>query len=159
MSLKAQIQTPNSKDNPSDVKLEDIPLPPEALWKELDNSDQVAPKQPTAAPPVETTDDRIVLQFLAGDTSKTVPLAYPFLFEGSEVREITVRRLSLGDVQTLLRKYAGKSYTLIDIYAEMSGLPAPVLRALIDEDGTAVTEAAYDFLPLRLRQAFDHSES
>ena len=159
MSLKAQIQTPNSKDDRSDLKVEEIPLPPEALWAELDNSDQAKVADTPSPKPAAPADDRIVLEFLAGDISKVVPLSYPFRFEGKEVREITVRRLSLGDVQALLRKHTGQSWTLVDIYAEMTGFPAPVLRGMMDEDGTAVTDAAYDFLPQRLLQAFDLSEN
>lgn len=84
--------------------------------------------------------------------ARDVPLQYPFVLDGRRISVITVRRLLTAQVAVLCQ--GGKAPDPFDCYAVMTGLPAPVLRGLDGDDGQAVAEAAYDFLPLLLRAAF-----
>lgn len=84
-----------------------------------------------------------------------VPLSYPFVWDGQKVTGIPVRRLLTSEVAALCA--GGKTPEPFDCYAVMTGLPAAVLRGLDGDDGAAVAEAAFDFLPRLLRDAFSGS--
>lgn len=84
-----------------------------------------------------------------------VPLAYPFSWEGRKVTGIPVRRLLTSEVAALC--VGGKTPDVFDAYAVMTGFPAAVLRGLDSDDGSAVAEAAFDFLPRLLRDAYSGS--
>lgn len=158
--LTAQVSVPQSKSDPSAVKVEEIPLPPVEMWAELDN----------AAPPPVASASRAVeepsrneeqpapfeeLEFIGDAHKKIVPLAHPFRRAGVDVRSIEVRRLRIGEIDAILRDIGDRSVSLFDIYSRMCGQPVAVLRGLVDEDGDAVTAAAFDFLPRALRPAGD----
>lgn len=83
--------------------------------------------------------------------SKSIELDYPFQFEGRRIDTIVVRRLSMGAVNRLVADERHRD--LHEVYAEMTGLPAAVLRGLDGDDGIRVAEVAYDFLPRLLREA------
>lgn len=157
----AVVMEPQSKDDRTDVKAIEIPLPPPEMWKDLDNS---APKVVNAAPPTVPTpakaDAEIAeLEFLGEVHRKEIPLQHPFRLNGSEVHTITVRRLRIGDVDRFIQRAQGGSFSTFDIYASMTGLPSGVLRGLIDVDGDAVTEACFDFLPPSLKPGPEPSAS
>ncbi|WP_024277982.1 phage tail assembly protein [Xanthobacter sp. 126] len=113
------------------------------------NGGPAAPVTPAASPqplpPVATA-----LDFVQRP-SRTVPLDYPFVLDGCLIDQITVRRLLTAQVAALCE--GGKAPDPFDCYAVMTGLPTPVLRGLDGDDGQAVAEAAFDFLPRLLRDA------
>lgn len=154
MSLKALVKTAGLPDEEPEV--EEIPLPPRELWAELDNSGQATVEKvaPVAAPAVQQADqpkaEVAKLDFSAG-RSEVIGLDYPFTWEGREITEVTVRRLTVGEVNTLLDRVATEKIRTMDIFAIMCGLPAAVLRGLDDDDGRRVMEVANRFLPRVLR--------
>jgi hypothetical protein len=96
------------------------------------------------AAPVEAPPLVAVLDFVA-DRAKHIPLDFPFRFEGRLIEAIDVKRLPMAAVNNLVS--SDRYLDLYEIYAEMTGLPASVLRGLDGDDGTRVTEIAFDFLP------------
>jgi len=140
-----------------EVAGETIPLPPEELWRELDNSGEGAaagaeapPKAPEKAPEVATLD------FVGDRPEVTVPLRYPFRLDGRPVEAVTVRELQTWEVGAIARSIPpAEAGDLFHFYAAMTGLPAPVLRALPGTDGERVTGAAWAFLPRMIRGADD----
>lgn len=156
--LKATIKTPISQDDPSKFKAEEIPLPPAELWADLSNSPADLPAaEPPAAPappppaPVREAEE---LEFEGDSHRKVVTLKYPFKWDGEFVREVTVCRLRMVDVERFIAEMGTRTVTSFEIYAFMTKLPAKVLRGMIDEDGDAVTDTAFDFLPRAIREAF-----
>lgn len=115
----------------------DVPLPPEGA----DGEAVSIPKPPLVA----------ALDFLdPAALSKTVPLDFPFRWEGREVREIVVRRLAVAEIGAVVAKI-GDTPDLFAFYAAMTGFPPEVLRGLRDE---AVIEACTPFLPQLARALF-----
>ncbi len=159
--LKAKGSEPQSKDNPDDVKFVEIDLPPPEMWNELDNSGAKAPPVKAeekgvtegAAEPIEQLD------FVGDAHLKRVTLAHPFRWKGEVVGQIVVKRLRIGEVDLLIKRARTGSFSTFEVYAEMTGFPASVLRGLVDEDGDAVTDACYHFLPPSLLPAPAFSES
>lgn len=148
-TLTATVTVPMAKDDPSRVAFEEIPLPPRDMW-----GDATAPESaptPASDPAPVLPAQAEVLAFIGGSHMRTVPLKHAFCWGDRLVDAVTVRRLTLGELEALLGRNANVS--LIEVYALMAGLPVGVLRGLIDEDGDAVTDAAYDFLPRSLRTA------
>lgn len=158
-TLKAKVETPNAMDDPTDVRFEEIPLPPPEMWNELDNSGQAADAPtPAAAPsaqapafaprPVEQ------LEFRSEAFRKTITLAFAFDHPLlGAVEAITARRLTVAEVGEILDSRPADAPDLFDIYERMTDVPAPVLRGLIDIDGERVTGACWDFLPRLFRPA------
>lgn len=121
----------------------EIPLPPPEMWPDLDNSG-VEPKEPKKAPPVMA-----VLEFI-GEKKPfvSIPLTYPFRWDGRDVTTIVVRRLTvqqIGDFWESLPE--DRSFDRFEVYGLMCGLPGAVIRSLPDPDGQKVTGAGFDFLP------------
>lgn len=138
---------------------DEIPLPPEEMFAELDNSGAAIESTsagPTAAP-VQAGPTVAVLEFVGEKKPFVeVPLTYPFKWDGVVVETIVVRRLTvqaMGDFWDGLP--TDGRYDRMDVYAAMCGLPAPVIRALPEPDGTRVTEACFDFLPRDFRGGSD----
>lgn len=140
----------------------EIPMPPQELWAELDNSAQSAgsakpltgastgastgaPAAPAAALPAREVEK---LAF-SRSTATTVPLEFAFDHpELGHIASIIVRRLTVAQVGDILdRRSRTSAPDLYDIYAEMTQLPAPVLRGLEAGDGGRVVEVCWDFLP------------
>ena len=154
----AQVAVPQSKSDPNAIKVEEIPLPPRELWAELDNTVPAPSATPVSDKqdvPEEQPAPFEELDFIGDGHKRIVPLAHPFRRAGGEVRSIEVRRLRIGEIDTILRNMGDRPLSLFDIYAQMCGQPIAVLRGLVDEDGDAVTAAAFDFLPRALRPAGD----
>lgn len=155
--LTASVKTPMSKNDPTSVKVEEIPLPPPELWNELDNSGDgmaPAPEPEPAKSEAPAPAPVAVLEFEGDSHKRVVPLKHPFRHNGQRIAEVTVRRMTIGEVDHFIRQSRDQSFTTFDVYAFQTGLPAEVLRGLIDEDGDAVTDAAFDFLPRAIREAF-----
>lgn len=148
--LRAPIETPMSKNDPNDVKLENIPLPPQSMWAELDNSAATTAAPALAERPAPEVQPQSASYF-GKMRERSIPLHYPLTIGDREITSITIRRLTLGEAQDLLEKSRGRTLMMMEIYAEMTGLSEVELRSLDDEDGTIVIEAAYDFLPPRFK--------
>lgn len=145
----ARVLTPQSKSDPSDVKVEEIPMPPVEMWGTLDNSGDKPASVPEKAPAAV----REIAQLdFAVPTATMCALDFPFSHPDlGYVKEIKVQRLTVGAVGTILDERAADAPDMFDIYERMTGIPAPVLRGLIDVDGERVTGACFDFLPRLLR--------
>ncbi|MCF4125053.1 phage tail assembly protein [Methylobacterium sp. SyP6R] len=126
-------------------------LPPEGAPGEAP-----APAAPAPVAPPASRPEAAVLDFLDPAAIRTdIPLDYPFRHEGREVRSITVRRLTTAEVGAVIEAIPeGANYDLYDFVAAMSGLPAPVLRGLIDDDGAEVLAKARPFLPRAVAAIF-----
>ncbi len=123
---------------------EPLPLPP--IDPPGGAAAQAAPAEP-ARKPLEVA----VLRFLDPGAMQTeIPLAFPFEWDGREVRSITVRRLATAEVGAVMDAIpVGEEYDVHTFIAAMSGLPAPVLRALIEDDAEEVIAKARPLLPGR----------
>lgn len=141
-----------------EVPVETIPLPPQALWAELDNAEggpapagSQAPKPAAAGPAPEVATLRFV-----GERRpfERIVLDYPFELDGARIEAVNVRQLRTLEMGGIVRDMQGSgTLDLYEVYSAMTGLPAPVLRALPAIDGEKVTGAAYDFLPQLLKMA------
>ncbi len=147
--LTARVAVPASKTDSTAVQFEEIPLPPRELWEDSETAAAVEPKP--VAPAEEPAAEADVLDFVSSTHELAVPLKHAFRLNGKVVDTIVVKRLTLGQVDTFVRRAAASSFSTFDIYAVMTGMPASVLRGLVDEDGDAVVDAAYDFLPRALK--------
>lgn len=130
-----------------DVDLDDIQLPPKELIDELDN------QSPSAVEP-EAELEVATLDFFGDELPTwTRTLTYPFRWEGVAFKEIVVRQLTTAQVGAIFTRARAVNHMpdLFDVYAEMTGLPAKVLRALPSIDGDPITEKCWDFLPPSLR--------
>jgi len=157
-TLTAEVRVPISKEIGGPAKVEEIPLPPPELWSELENSADKEPPQPETQPAApEPKWEMATLDFVDAPV-KMVPIDFSFRFAGEVVSAIPVRRLTTGEVDQFLRTH-GAGFSTFEVFALMTGLPVPVLRGLVAEDGDKVAEAALDFLPRSIRQAFDFPES
>ena len=137
---------PLSGPDPLQVPVEEIPLPPEHLVDELDNT----PAVEALAPAREVA----TLSFVGDGPAKEFPLRFPFLWNGETVSSVTVRCLSTAEMGEAMRAIGAEAdFDLFDIYARMTGLAAPVLRALPSLDGEPITAACFDFLPPSFRPA------
>ena len=146
--------TPRAADP---VKLSDIPLPPDAVMAQV-----LAEEDGETHQPVDRSADKrdakaaaeiAELDFDQPDAfTVVVPITHTFRWDGKRVESIPLQRLSTGAVGALLdRLDGGERLMLTDIYAEMSGLPAAVLRGLKDVDGEEVSRKARPFFAPRLR--------
>ena len=133
------------------VGISEIPLPPAHLVDELDNSKPAVVEEDDA-------DEPVTLDFVGDDLpERRIPQKYPFRWKGELYETITVRQLTVAQVGRIEQQWAasGTAPQFYDIYAEMTGLPAKVLRALPAPNGQPVVAAAFDFLPLSWRGAAD----
>lgn len=147
--LVAKVAVPQSKADRTDVKYEEIPLPPVEMWNELDNSKVKV--EPAAAVLSETRQIER-LAFRHGETKREIALQFPFDHAvHGPIDTITIRRLTVGEVGDVISNRPLNPPDLFDIYGAMCGLPAETLRGLIDVDGEKVTEICFDFLPRLFR--------
>lgn len=113
-------------------------------------------RSPAAQPleaPLPAPKPMTALEFLdPGRRIKTVPLKHPFRWNGTDVSSISVRRLATAEVASWRERVTANQADSYDLYATMTGLPAPVLRGLDSDDGEDVLAAAFDFLPRWLQQ-------
>lgn len=140
------------------MKLEDDDLPPLDSGAEQEKFpvppaevvDQML-RQEAATAPARPTTEPAKLNFVGGKAwTKTVPLDFPFEYEGRVVSEITVHRLTTAEMGDVVDRL-GTAFTRWDLIAAMAGLPVEVLRGLEAGDGDAVMEAGIDFLPKALK--------
>ena len=137
------------KVEPETVEIADIPLPPEEQWDELDNGATEAIGEQASKLALRAPVPPAKLEFEGSAHERIIPLKHPFKHPetGEMVRQITVRRLLTAEVEEAIEAVLTEGYSNFVLYARMTGLTVPILRGLMDEDGDAVTDAAYDFLP------------
>lgn len=140
---------PKKPDPAPEIDVADIPLPPEEQWVELDNGAETPGSEPAAKSPPRPPVPPAKLEFEGSAHERVIPLKHPFKHPetGKMVREIIVRRLLTAEVEEAIETVLAEGYSNFVLYAKMTGLTVPILRGLMDEDGDAVTDAAYDFLP------------
>ncbi|PZP18452.1 MAG: hypothetical protein DI607_04975 [Sphingomonas hengshuiensis] len=106
-----------------------------------------------AAEPVPMKREVATLDFVNPEALiKRVKIAHPFRLDGQIVDCINLRRLNTEEVSQAV--LASQLPDPFELYAQMAGLPAPVLRGLPDIDGLEVAEVASGFLPPLLRTAY-----
>lgn len=151
VAISAKVLVPQSKTDPSDVKIEEIPLPPVEMWAELDNakSQTNTNSRPEPQSPKPAAGRKVEkLTFLSRDVERTIPLEFPFEHDQlGLVASITVRRLTVGELGGIIDARDPDAPDNFDIYAVMTGVPAPVLRGLMADDGEEVSQVCFDFLP------------
>lgn len=146
----AAIRTPATKDPNGDFSIEEIPLPPSEMWADLDNSEkQTGGAGPAAHSVVSPKAARIIEKLDFGGADRRIvnllfPFTHPLL---GRVTEITVRRLSVGEVGDLIDNIPKGQPDNFWLYAHQTGVPEAILRGLVDVDGEAVTDVCFDFLP------------
>ncbi|MCX5512293.1 hypothetical protein C3941_09500 [Kaistia algarum] len=130
------------------------PIAGEPTLKPVPRSDRDAAAAGGPAGPIVPAAHVAVLDFLDPERlAVDIPLDHPFRLGGSEIRSVHVRRPLTAEVgEWNTRVQAGTADTY-DLYAIMTGLPAPVLRGMVADDGALVNKAAFDFLPRWLRTA------
>lgn len=150
--LTATVAVPISTTDPSAVKYEEIPLPPREMWEDGQAAAPAeAPVQPSSADTLQHGRTIEKLDFI-GPTVTSVPLAFPFRHPAlGLVEEIRVRRLTVGEVGTIMDRRSTDAPDLFDIYEVMTGVSASVLRGLEANDGDAMAGVCFDFLPRFLR--------
>ncbi len=154
--MKAKIETPVDRTDPSKVKIEEIPLPPKEMWGDLNNSGtEVAADEARKAEQVmaqKVTPRPIAKLNFRKDMFASIVLNFPFDHPDlGGVELVEVRRLTVGEVGDILDGRRKDAPDMFDIYEAMTGLPADVLRGLEAQDGERVTGACFDFLPPLLR--------
>ncbi|WP_020179776.1 phage tail assembly protein [Methylopila sp. M107] len=125
--------------------IEEFPLPEGvALDAMLEDGADAKPSRP--APKPEVAD----LAFTGKRVrSRTVDLAFPFEIDGRIVDSVTIRRLNgfeIAELAGVVIKADG-GFDRYEVFAAMTGLPAPVLRGLDQDDGVDVLAVCQDFLP------------
>lgn len=153
MALKAQVQVPGIEDE--DPTVEEIELPPVETWpKEVTTAAPAAGSEPVAAQvPSRPAAEAAKLEFVGGEMVKVIDLEFPFKLDGVVISAVTIRRLTVAEVSEVVDRRSDEDALGYQLFSAMTGLPVPVLRGLIDDDGTAVTEACFHFLPRRFRPA------
>ncbi|GLK74689.1 phage tail assembly protein [Ancylobacter dichloromethanicus] len=89
----------------------------------------------------------------ASAREKTLPLHFPFDFDGVRHESVRIRRLTTQEVGDVMGG-GSRNLDLYQAYSVMTGLPPAVLRGLDAEDGLAVTGVCSGFLPRLLKAAF-----
>jgi len=147
---------PPAPGTPLPPGVADIPLPPQELWDELAGEGpapdaSAGPAPAAAAAPAAGRPQVARLKFVGGKPREaSFDLEQPFEWEGGLVERITVRSLTVAEVDALVDTLPER-FNFFEIYAGMCGLPAEVLRGLDDADGTRLAEVARPFFPRRFR--------
>ena len=88
----------------------------------------------------------------------TVPLAYPLDVAGEQVSEITVRRITAGEMVEIVEAPDAPeddAGLIRHVVAAMAGWPVEVLDALFPDDAGRVAAAAIPFMPAGLVAALE----
>lgn len=77
---------------------------------------------------------------------ETKKLEHPVIFDGKEISEVTIRRMTAGDVESLVKSVNdGGELNWFDY--PMFDVPAEVLRELDGDDALVIKGAVNRFLP------------
>lgn len=142
-----------SRDNK--VPVEEIPMPP------IEEDDDFADVQPRtasdkkqesmAAEPTPKVLPTAALTFHT-DEAEELPLRHSFDWDGKSYKSLTLRRLTLGQVQDFSAKArAEDGIEMVELYAAIANIDVAVARGLKDEDGEALADRCQDFLPRAFR--------
>tara|TARA_R110002020_G_scaffold15555_33_gene55412 strand:- start:2373 stop:2834 length:462 start_codon:yes stop_codon:yes gene_type:complete len=132
------------------VALDDIPLPPEDLIDELDNSAASPGTDSAERKPQPMLEKEVAeLDYVDGVPERRVPLQNKFRLDGQVIEEVRVLALTPAEVANILTQV--ETPDVYDFYAVMTKLPAAVVRGMRGQDGERVTVACYDFLPLFMK--------
>ncbi|MHA1524240.1 MAG: phage tail assembly protein [Alphaproteobacteria bacterium] len=100
------------------------------------------------------------IEFSGGGSRETsVPLAWPLLVDGADVKEIVVRRLTGGEIAALAEHQSDGEMDNATFLATFTDHPAEVLNALDVDDLDAVSEQVKVFLPRRIREEMENAAS
>lgn len=142
----------------ADLGVEEIPLPPDDVRAEMIAEEEaaVAKGEPAKAPqgrPAARPVEVAKLDFVGAERSVVETLDFPFDLDGVRVSAVTIRRLTGYEIAAFVREHLNDDGTFdrYALYSYMTGLPAPVLRGLDQDDGMKVTGACSNFLPRVLR--------
>lgn len=138
----------------AEPKLQPVPPPEGSPDYARRHGAPVEPEAVQSAPVVEPPPVVAALDFVAG-RSHVIALDYPFRLDDKLIEAIEVKRLSMRAVSDLVA--TDRHRDLYEIYAEMTGLPAAVVRGLDADDGDRVMEAGWRFLPRVIRPLFEGS--
>lgn len=86
--------------------------------------------------------------------SKDIPLEWPVIVDGVELKHITIRRLTGGEVAGLQERLEANN-TDEALILEFVDQPIEVLNALDQDDIATLGDAVFDFLPRRLRESIE----
>lgn len=86
---------------------------------------------------------------------KTVQLEWPLEYEGQSIEQVTLRRLTGGEVAGLQDAMMAEGATDAGMIAAFADQPEAVIAALDADDFYALKDAVVDFLPRRIRQALE----
>ncbi len=129
---------------PIKADFEQIPIPPEGASGDLEKTVTTS----------RAPDEVAVLDFVDGAAmTSEVVIDNPFRWDGRVVDKVVVRMPTFVDIVRVYEnapKDADGDVKLIEFYAVMSGLPAPVLRALPYADYERIVASCSPFLPRAL---------
>jgi len=133
-----------------------IPAPPEGAEGEPQADAAAVATAKADDPPVATlkfVDDYAMF--------KSIDVEHPFEWEGTVYYSVNARRLSYAEVTRVYEraKDGDGEVKLLEFYAEMTSLPAEVIRGMESGDAQAVIEGCYPFLPRQLRSETSPSTS
>ena len=80
---------------------------------------------------------------------RTVPLEWPVEYDGKTYSEVSVRRMTAGEVMNFIEQATNGGSPRLPIF----DVPPEVIDALDADDADNVNKAVNDFLPRALRQA------
>lgn len=86
---------------------------------------------------------------------KTFDLEWPLEVEGQTISQITLRRLTGGEVAALQDAMMGDGANDAAMIAAFADQPAPVIAQLDADDFMELKERLVDFLPKRIRAALE----
>jgi len=127
-----------------------IPLPPEG-----------APGEVSAAASAPAEEVAEIEWLDPADQPREIVFAHPFRWRGQEYRRATARHMTLAEVIRVFEsapRDANNEVSMAHFYAAMTGLPAPVIRALAAADHEALHAACHPFLPRAITGAASKSD-
>lgn len=104
----------------------------------------------------EKTEDKPKARFIGGDAFRKVPLQFPVEFDGKSYDHVTVRRMTVAEMQAYIRKVQEEpdNQGLIET---MLDCPPDLLDHLFPDDAEEVDKVVYDFLPRALKEDLEQS--
>lgn len=100
------------------------------------------------------------IEFSGGASRKTsITLSWPLLVDGVELQEITVRRLTGGEIAELADRQGDSEMDNATFLATFADQPVEVMNALDVDDFDAVSEQVKVFLPRRIAKELENAAS
>jgi hypothetical protein len=141
-----------------DKPIETYPVVADADRPPLPPADAAAPVAVAAAAERPLPFER--LSFVRSKaTEEVVPLDFPFEWQSRTVDSVTVRRLAAFEVAEVAESEDFAAAGMWAIYAAQSGLPAGVIRGMMEDDCDRVVEVNRRFLPRAFREMLNRSDA